>query len=178
MAAVSSRYARAFADVIVARRLDADQVLAELAQLVEMLHTSHDLRIVWESPAIPAEEKRQLLDVIVQRGGMSQPVRNFAAILIDHRRIAGLGDVARLLRTELNQRLGITEAEVTSARELGDDEKRELETRLAATTGGQVRAQDQTDPAVLGGAVVRVGSTIYDGSVKGQLRKLKEALST
>ena len=77
----------------------------------------------------------------------------------------------------MNQRLGIAEANVTSARALGDDEKRELEARIAATTGQKVRAQYTTDAALLGGALVRIGSTIYDGSVRGQLRKLKETLS-
>jgi F-type H+-transporting ATPase subunit delta len=178
MAAVSSRYARAFADVIADKRLDAEGTLGELAQMVELVSSSAELRTVLESPAIPAEQKRRLLDAVVQRGGFSTQVRNFLAVIVDHRRVALLGEIVQQLRTELNQRLGIADAEVTSARELGEDERRALESRLAASTGRKVRAHYKIDSAVLGGAVVRIGSTIYDGSVRGQLRKLKEALSS
>ncbi len=178
MAAVSSRYARALADVVVEKRLDAEKTLAELADVAQLLESSHELRVVWENPAIAADQKRKLLDAIAQRAGLSQPVRNLVAVVIDHRRVGLLPDIAQHARTELNQRLGIAEASVTSARVLGDDEKKELEARIAAATGQKVRAKYTTDPALLGGALVRIGSTIYDGSVRGQLRKLKETLSS
>jgi len=178
MAGVSIRYARAFADVIADKRLDADATLGELSQVVGLVNESAELRTVLESPAIPAEQKHKLIEAIAQRAGFSTPVRNFLAVIVDHRRVALLGEIAQQVRAELNQRLGIADAEVTSARELGDDERRELESRLIASTGRKVRAHYQVDPTVLGGAVVRIGSTIYDGSVRGQLRKLKEELSS
>jgi F-type H+-transporting ATPase subunit delta len=178
MAAVTTSYARAFADVVASRKLNAEAVMAELNSLVETLGTSVDLRQVWENPSVPMPQKRALLDAIAQRTGMSRESRNFIAVLIDHRRIPLLSQVVSELRAELNRRMGVVDAEVTSARPLGDDEKRELEERIGRSAGQRVRAQYTTDPALLGGAVVRIGSTIYDGTVKGQLQKLRRELST
>lgn len=178
MAAVNSRYARAFAEVVLEQKLDAAKVIAELHSLVELVGASAELRAVWDNPAVPGQQKRNLLDAIVKRAKVSPPVRNFLAVLIDRGRIAALAPIARQFESELNQRLGFVEAEVASARELGDEEKRALEAQIAQVTGRKVLARYTRDPGLLGGAVVQVGSTIYDGSVKGQLRKLKEALSS
>ncbi len=127
---------------------------------------------------MPAEQKRGLLDAIVQREGIDKPVRNLVAVLIDHRRVPFLQRIIEQLEKELDARLGFAEANITSARELGDAEKRSLETQIEKTTGKKVRARYGLDASLLGGAVVRVGSTIYDGSVKGQLEKIREAISS
>jgi F-type H+-transporting ATPase subunit delta len=82
------------------------------------------------------------------------------------------------LAKELDARMGFAEAQISSARELGDAEKGSLEAHIEKTTGKKVRASYGLDASLLGGAVVRVGSTIYDGSVKGQLEKIKEAISS
>ena len=177
MAAVNSRYARAFAEVVLEQKLDTGKVLAELGSLVELVNSSPQLLAVWENPAVPAEQKRNLLDAIAQRAGVSRQVRNFLAVLIDRGRIVALPLIARQFETELNERLGFVEAEIASARELGEQEKRALEAQIAQVTGRRVRARYVRDAALLGGAVIQVGSTIYDGSVKGQLQRLKEQLS-
>jgi F-type H+-transporting ATPase subunit delta len=177
MAAVTNRYARAFVDVVFERKLQADAVLRELRILVEILDSSPELRRVWENPAIPAEQKRKVLDAMVARENISKPVRNFAAVLIDHHRILQLAAITRQVESELDQRLGLAEADVTSARPLSDEEKRTLEVRVEGLTGRKVRARYATDRGILGGAVVRLGSTIYDGSVRGQLRRMKEQLA-
>jgi F-type H+-transporting ATPase subunit delta len=177
MASVTNIYARAFADVIVDRRLDANQVLRELSAIVSLLDASPDLRKVWETPSILAEQKRAVLDAIVAREGFSKPVRNFIAVVIDHRRTAFLADIARLVEVEINERLGFAEAEITSTRELSDAEKRALEMQAGKLSGKRVRARYAHDPSLLGGAVVKMGSTIYDGSVKGQLERIREQLS-
>ena len=177
MAAVGSRYARAFADVVQSRGLNGDNVIGELNSLLEMLYGSPDLRRIWENPAIPVVQKRALLDAIASRTALSQPVRNFVAVMIDHRRVPILPQVVQQLRAELDTRMGITDAAVTSSRELAQEERTEIEGRIQRTTGRQVRAHYTTDPRILGGAVIRIGSTIYDGSVRGQLRKLKERLA-
>jgi F-type H+-transporting ATPase subunit delta len=105
-------------------------------------------------------------------------VRNLVAVLIDHRRIHFLEPVIRQLEKELDARMGFAEAEIITSRDLGDAEKREVEARVEKLTGKKVRAHYAQDPSLLGGAVVRVGSTIYDGSVKGQLERIKEAISS
>ncbi|MFB3812942.1 MAG: ATP synthase F1 subunit delta [Terriglobales bacterium] len=177
MASVAIRYARAFADVVISLKLDANQVRDELRSLVEVVSASEELRRVWESPAVSHAEKVRLLDSIAQRAGFSPAVRNFMAVLIEHGRTSALLQIQRQLEHELNERLGYVEADITSARELGEDEKRALETQIARLTGRKVRPRYATCSDVLGGAIVRIGSTIYDGSLRGQLRRMKEQLS-
>ncbi len=178
MASVASTYARAFADVVLSAHLDADRSIAELRAIASLLRESTDLRRVWENPAVPAEQKRRLLDVISERDGISRQVRNLVAVLIDHRRVHFLEPIVVQLEKELDARLGFAEAQITSARPLGDAEKREFEAQVGKLTGKKVRARYGQDASLLGGAVVRLGSTIYDGSVKGQLERLKEAISS
>ena len=176
MASVASTYARAFADVVFDAKLDAARAIGGLRQIATLFNESVELRRVWENPAVPADQKRKLLDVIVQRDGIDRPVRNLIAVLMDHRRLTFLPRIVEQLEKELDARLGFTDAQISSARELGDAEKRALESQIAKTTGKKVRASYGLDPSLLGGAVVRIGSTIYDGSVKGQLEKIKEAI--
>ncbi len=178
MASVASTYARAFADVVFDAKLDAARAIGGLRQIATLFNESIELRRVWENPAVPADQKRKLLDVIVQRDGIERPVRNLIAVLIDHRRLAFLPRIVEQLEKELDARMGFTDAQISSARELGDTEKRALEDQIAKTTGKKVRASYGLDPTLLGGAVVRIGSTIYDGSVKGQLEKIKEAITS
>ena len=177
MAAVNSRYARALADVAIGKKLDADKLAGELHSLSQALATSAELRAVLETPSVSASQKLKVLDAIVAKTGASPVARNFLAVLVQNRRIAALGEIVRLFEVEMNERRGFSEAEVTSWRELGDDEKRSLTARLEAVLGKKVRARYGKDESLLGGARIRVGSTIYDGSVRGQLRKLKEQLS-
>jgi F-type H+-transporting ATPase subunit delta len=148
-----------------------------LREIARLLAESADLRRVWENPAVPAEQKRRLLDAIAQRESIDQPVRNLVAVLIDHRRVPYLERIVVQLEKELDARMGFAEAQVSSARELGDAEKRALEAQVAKVTGKKVRASYGLDGSLLGGALVRVGSTIYDGSVKGQLAKIREAIT-
>src|SRR5262249_26365695 len=103
-------------------------------------------------------------------------LRNFAAVLIEHKRIGQIGEITELFRKEMDQRMGIADAKVSSARALTAAEKKSLEQRLAAVTGKTVRATYAEDTTLLGGAVVRIGSMVYDGSVRGQLRRIKENL--
>jgi F-type H+-transporting ATPase subunit delta len=163
--------------VVLSSHLDADRSIAELRTIASLLAESSDLRRVWENPAIPAEQKRRVLDAIVGRDGISKQVRNLVAVLIDHRRVHFLDPVIKQLEKELDARLGFAEAEIISVRKLEDAEKREFEAQVEKLTGKKVRARYEQDASLLGGAVVRVGSTIYDGSVKGQLERMKEAIS-
>jgi F-type H+-transporting ATPase subunit delta len=178
VASVASTYARAFADVVFSAHLDANREVGGLRRIAGLLTESADLRRVWENPAVPAEQKRRLLDAIVQREGIEHHARNLMAVLIDHRRVQFLGRIVEQLKKELDARMGFAEAHVTSARELGDAEKRGLEAQIEKVTGKKVRAHFGLDATLLGGALVRVGSTIYDGSVKGQLEKIREAISS
>lgn len=178
MAAIASRYARALVDVILEQKIDGDTARQQLRAIVDAVHESVELRRVWESPAISPEQKRAVLDAIVGQIGTAKPIRNFIAILIDHRRIAMLDDMVRQFEVELDAQLGFAEAEISSTRPLSADEMRELEGRVERMTGKKVRAHYVSKPDLLGGVMVRVGSTIYDGSVRGQLEKMRQELST
>jgi F-type H+-transporting ATPase subunit delta len=178
VASVASVYARAFADVVLDAHLDVHRAIGGLRRIRGLWTESIELRRVWENPAVPADQKRKLLDAIVQREGIEKHVRNLVAVLIDHRRIAFLDRITEQLEKELDARMGFAEAHITSAHELGDAEKHALEAQIGKVTGKKIRARFALDASLLGGAVVRVGSTIYDGSIKGQLEKIKEAISS
>jgi F-type H+-transporting ATPase subunit delta len=160
MAAVSSRYARALADVITDSKLDANQSLEQLRSLVAAFEISKELREIWETPAVLPAQKRKVLDALAARVGVTErAIRNFIAVLIDQDRIALLPEIADRFEAELNKRIGRVEAEI------------------ARLTGKQVVARYATDASLLGGVTVRVGSTIYDGSVRGQLQRIRQQLT-
>lgn len=194
MAAVLARYARAFADVVVERNLDPGNAVAELSEVAALMEESRDLRNVFENPAVAHKQKLALLDAIMRKmaptgakllaaGDLSQAKsgvslsRNFLAVLIDHRRIGSLREIVTELKQELDRRMGIAEARVSSARELSAAEKKSLEKQLAEITGKVVRATYTEDAALLGGVTVRVGSTIYDGSVQGRLERMRAEIA-
>jgi F-type H+-transporting ATPase subunit delta len=177
MAAIASRYARAFADVVFERKLDAAKSLADLHSLAALVASSSDLRKTWDNPSIGAPQKHAILDSIIARLGASKEVRNFVAVVIDHRRSNDLAAIIRQTEQEINDRLGFAEAQITSARVLGDPERKNLEQQIQRMTGKSLRAAYAQDTALLGGAVVRVGSTIYDGSIQGQLKRLREQIA-
>ena len=177
MASVAGTYARAFADAITDQRGDGVRALQDLKVAQSLLEENEDLRRVWENPSIPSDQKRRVLDALAGRESWSRPVRNFLAVLIDHQRVPFFAQIVREIEKELNQRMGIAEAEITSARELSESEKRELEGQVSRLTGKRVRASYTRDTTLLGGAVVRVGSTIYDGSVLGQLQRIREQIA-
>ncbi len=176
MATVVNTYARAFADVVIANRLDAQKTLEEAQQIAGLVRDNKSLREVWGAPSIPAAQKRAVLDGIVQKAGLSRPVRNLVAVLIDKRRIRFIGEIVTQFAQELNQRLGFAEAAITTARELNTDERAALEGDLTRVTGKKIRAKYTQDRSILGGAIARVGSTVYDGSVKGDLERIREQL--
>jgi F-type H+-transporting ATPase subunit delta len=177
LSAVAQRYAAALADVAVERK-NSKTIKRNLATFVEAFSSIADLRNALESPALNAEVKRKVIAEIAGKMGLDVAVRNFIYLVVDHRRTEILPEMEGAFLSELNERLGIVDAEVTSAHELNDDEKRQLRAVLEQRTGKKVEARFQIDGALLGGAVVRLGSTIYDGSVRDQLKRLREQLET
>ena len=175
--AVSSRYAAALVDVALDQK-NADRVKRDLASFAEAFGQSADLRNALESPAVSREAK---LQVIQRLGGLMdlvQPVRNFLCVLVDHRRTELLFEIQEAFRVDLNARQNIAEATVTSARALGADERKKLVEMLEAQTKKKIEAQFHEDESLVGGAVVRVGSTVYDNSVRAQLDRIRERLES
>ena len=178
MASLASRYARALVDVIIEHHIDGNVAREQLRTMVDAVHESIELRRVWESPAVDPERKRAVLDAIAGKIGAVKQVRNFMAVIIDHRRLGMLDDMLRVFETELDARLGFAEVQVSSVRALSPQERSEIESRVERMTGKKIRASYVSNPELLGGIVVRVGDTIYDGSVRGQLEKMRQELST
>lgn len=189
MASVVGVYARAFADVVMkpvltaapvgvklASRLDPARAMQELNSIETLLKESDALRRVLENPSIPGDRKNAVLDAITARLGTSRQVRNFVAILTGNRRLPLFSEIVKQAELELNDRQGFAEAQVSSARQLSDSEKKTMEVEIAKLTGKKVRVSYNQDVSLLGGAVVQVGSTIYDGSVRGQLERIREQL--
>jgi len=178
LASVVGTYARAFADVVMTKSnlLDPARMLQELHGIEALLKESDPLRRVLENPSIPGNSKRAVLDAITPRLGTTRQVRNFVAIITDNRRLPLFSEILKQVEQELDDRQGFAEAQVSSARQLNDPEKQMLEVEIAKMTGKKVRARYAQDASLLGGAVVQVGSTIYDGSVKGQLERIREQL--
>jgi F-type H+-transporting ATPase subunit delta len=178
MASVVGTYARAFADVVMKKSnlLDPGRMLQELRGIEELFQESDPLRRIMENPSITGDRKLAVLDAISMRLGTTRQVRNFIAVVTDHRRLPLLGEILQQLERELDERQGFAEAEVSTARQLSDPEKQMLEAEIAKMTGKKIRARYHHDDSLLGGAVVQVGSTIYDGSVKGQLERIQERL--
>ena len=178
MAAVLGRYARAYAEVVVKSKLNPEKTVAEFQQMADVVNSSRELRNVLQNPAVSREQKLKLLDSIIQHIGATKMLRNFLAVLIDNRRIGNVSDLLEQFKQELDRRMGIAHAKVTSVRELTAAEKKSLEKELAEITGKTVRATYSEDASLLGGVLVRVGSTIYDGSVQGRLQRMRAELAT
>jgi F-type H+-transporting ATPase subunit delta len=177
MSAIASRYARALADVVTERKLTADSVIAGLDSITDVFKGSAELRTLFENPAVPPDQKLRLIDALSSRLSVPREVRNFLAVLIDKRRIGLLPEISQQFKVEINERLGFADAEVISARELGSDERTQIERQLSNVTGKKVRARYSKDATLLGGVLVKVGSTVYDGSVRGQLERMRTAIA-
>ena len=177
MPAFVAYYARAFADVVIAAKFDTAAIDRELNDFLGTWDGSKELREVFENPAISTEQKVAILDKMNAKLGMQKELRNLIAVLIRNDRIAHVGEVVEAYRAELEQRQGVQEAEILTARELGDKERAELLAGVGKLAGGKVKASFKLDKSILGGTVVRIGSTVYDGSVKGRLERLREELA-
>ncbi len=175
--AYAARYARALLDVLESSHADGEQANRELGDFDDILKESPALRGVFVDPSIKAVKKTDILDKLNQRLGMSKPVRNFLTVIIRHERMEGFADILDEFRRMLRGDLAIDKVEWTSARALSEDERRQVESRIHELTGRRIEASFHEDPALLGGARLRIGSTIYDGSVRGRLESMKESLA-
>jgi F-type H+-transporting ATPase subunit delta len=176
MASIANTYARAFADAVIDARLDPETTLTEVKGMVDLFAESRDLREAWETPSIPTDQKRRVLDAIAKRQGFSAITRNFFAVVIDKGRVSFLPAIIAQFEKELSVRLGFVDAEISSVRDLNPVEKANLEAQASKLTGKKIRARYVRDASLLGGAQMRIGSTIYDGSVIGRLDRIREAI--
>ena len=178
-AALANRYARALVDVAVkpGAAETPERIAVELADFLTAFRSSAELRSVLVSPAVAPEKKRSVLAGLGEKLGLGRTTQNFLRVVIDHRRLALVGEMLSAFQALLDERAGIARAEVTAAQPVEETQQAALAEKLSGVTGKRVRAQFAVDPALLGGAVARIGSTIYDGSVRGRLRAIGRRLA-
>ncbi len=177
MSLYAPRYARALVDVVLTEKLDAAQVDRQLQEVLDTFAASHALRLAMEDPSIHLEEKLKVVDALAARTQWPHALRNFLAVLLQNGRMAALPEIVAGYRAELDARQNMGEAEIISVRELDAGERAALEARAAKLTGRSIRAVYKRDPALLGGVVLRMGTVIYDGSVRGRLERLRRQLA-
>ena len=176
MASSAPRYARAFAEVAESARLDAKTAEQQMRDFSDALNTSTELRDFLGNPSVERASKLKVIDALAPRIGMYPQVRNFIAVITDHSRLYELNEIVDEYSRISDERAGIREARITSARPLDNAARAELERQVSKLAGGPVRASYAEDSSLLGGAVVEIGSTVYDGSIKAQLDQLKTRL--
>jgi F-type H+-transporting ATPase subunit delta len=176
MPAFVARYAQAFADVVEDLKLDTAALDHQFTDFLATWNGSLELRSLFENPTFPATQKVAILDKLNAEMGLQKELRNLIAVLINNNRIAHVAEVAADWRRILQEQLGIRPAEIITARELSGEERDALSAEVAKLAGSKIDATFKLDKGILGGTVVRIGSTVYDGSVKGRLERLKESL--
>jgi F-type H+-transporting ATPase subunit delta len=179
MAVVDLRYARALAAVISNQNLDLIAAQGQLDAFANLLEESAELREVLQNPSIPEAQKLKVLDGLAPRLGLSRPIRNFLALITHHQRLHELRDMITAYANIADKDSGIADVEITTALPLAVENRRLLEQQVAKLAGEpRVQAIYREDPSLLGGAVVKLGSTVYDGSVRGQLEQMRQRLAT
>jgi F-type H+-transporting ATPase subunit delta len=173
---IARRYASALADVIL-QRGEAKEVQHELQQWDEMLKSSAGLHEVFRNPTIALDQKRAVLNKLIERAKPRPTTTNFLKVLLQNQRLTELPEINRKLTDILDERAGMVAAIVTTARPVPDNIQRSLEQRLTAVTQKKVRLNFEQDPNLIGGLVARIGSTVFDGSVRNQLQQIKERMA-
>jgi F-type H+-transporting ATPase subunit delta len=179
LSAVAARYANALADVVTspASALRPQDAVSELRAFESTVSGSPELRNALMTPAVPGSRKKAVVGRLADILGLSRISRNFLFVLIDRRRIDSLSEIIHSLEFLIDERLGFARADVASARELTGPQVSLLSRELERVTGKRIRMRFTVDEALIGGVVARIGSTIYDGSVRGQLSALGRRLS-
>ncbi len=175
---VVNRYANALADVVLSPDSDVNphDATAQLRALNDAVDESSDLRAVLASPAVPVARKRVVLKDIAGKLRASRTVRNFILVLSDHRRMGALGQVLAAIENIFDERAGFVRADVRSAWDLSTAQQNQLSGQLSAIAGQPVRLRFAVDTELIGGVTAKIGSTVYDGSVRGQLLEMRKRL--
>ena len=172
---VARRYATALADVVSSRG-EAHQVQEELSAWERMMYENPQLLEVFRNPTIPYDQKRGVLSTLIARARVRPTTANFLQVLLQNQRLADLREINQSIAQELDRRANIVSAHITTARPVPQAAQAALRARLADLTKHEVRLQFEVDENLIGGVRTRIGSTIYDGSVRSQLQQIKEKM--
>jgi F-type H+-transporting ATPase subunit delta len=157
--------------------LSPSAALDELRAFESVIRDSHELALALETPAIAGSRKKAVIGRIADILKLSQITRNFLFVLTDRRRTGSLGEIVQAFAAVLDERTGVAPAEIASAQTMSDTQRAALAAELEKLTGKRIRMTFAVEPALIGGVVAKVGSTVYDGSVRGELASLERRLS-
>jgi F-type H+-transporting ATPase subunit delta len=179
LTAVAKRYAEALADVVAAAgsKLRPEEAVEQLRAFGAALEASAELREALSTPSVPSGRKKAVIGRLAAALGLSGVTRNFLFVLVDHRRIPLFAQIAQTFELVADERLGFARAEVTAARELTELQRGALNGALERLTGKRIRMKAAVDDGLIGGVTARIGSTVYDGSVRGRLEALERKLA-
>ena len=173
---VARRYASALADVVLDRG-EAKEVQAELQEWEKLLQANANLQEVFRNPTIALDDKRAVLSKLIERAQPRGTTANFLKVLLQNQRLTDLAEINRKFASLLDERAGMVAATVTTARPVPDNTQQTLQEKLATLTQKKVRLDFEEDPDLIGGLVTRIGSTVYDGSVRSHLQQIKEKMA-
>ena len=172
---IARRYATALADVVI-KNNEAQEVQQELAAWDQMMQSTQSLLEVFRNPTIPYIQKNNVLNTLIGKTNVRKTTANFLKVLLRNQRLAELHEVNKRFAEVLDQRAGMITAQVKTARPISSEQQSSLQSTLTHVTGKKVKLNFEVDESLIGGVVTRIGSTVYDGSVRNQLDQLKEKL--
>jgi len=173
----ANRYARALFDVAVAEKVDLDSIEQQLAAFADLFTQNAELAKVLLNPAVPAPRKRGAVAMVVKAAQVQGLVGKLLILLAERDRLVILPDILNAYRDRVLDHRQIVRAEITTATPLPPEREKAIERSLAAATGRGVRMSMRVDADLMGGLVAKVGSTVYDGSITTQLKKMKQRLT-
>jgi F-type H+-transporting ATPase subunit delta len=173
---LASRYARALLESLPNKDADGE-VDAFLQGIGEALEESSDFRDLLYDPALSRSTREQVLRSLAERAGMTVHVANFFSAIVNHNRATSLPSIAKVFHEEREAAMGIVPARITTAQPLTEQLKQRTLRTLEQITGRKVRLTSDVDPDILGGAVTKIGSTVYDGSLRTQLDQLRRKMT-
>lgn len=172
---VARRYAVALADVVT-KTSETGSVQTELQTWEQMMTQNADLQAAFRNPAISHTNKEKVLENLIEKTKPTKTTANFLRVLLRNGRLTEIKEINERFANVLEERSGVVSASIISARPLSESEKLEMKLNLEKLTGKQVNLSFETDQAIIGGVVTRLGSTVYDGSVKTKLEELKQQM--
>jgi F-type H+-transporting ATPase subunit delta len=173
---IARRYAGALADVVTERG-EAREVYEELQAWERMISQNAQLQEVLANPTIPYDQKRSVLSVLISRTRVRPTTANFLELLLKNQRLTELAEINRKFEQVLDERAGVVAAKVVTARPISDNTRQSILKKLRALTGKDVRINFEIDTSIIGGLITRIGSTVYDGSVRTQLELLSTRMT-
>ncbi len=172
---VARRYANALVDVVT-KTGETNPVQTELKSWEQMIGANGDLQTAFRNPSISQINKEKVLESLIEKTKPTKTTANFLRVLLRNSRLTEISEINQKFASVLEERGGGISAQITSARPLTEAQKSEIQTNLERMTGKKISPKFETDETLIGGVVTRIGSTVYDGSVKTQLQELKQQM--